>query len=117
MDGVVLEEKGEHLTARDCSSTVDLQILSAGDRDFIQKIVEEKTKVKEVDNRFEALMPLDGQFGTKDATRGIVIPFAIDRRGNVCSFTLAQATSAHGLISGGKGSGKSKLIHMIIASV
>lgn len=117
MDGVVLEEKGEHLTARDCSSTVDLQILSAGDRDFIQKIVEEKTKVKEVDNRFEALMPLDGQFGTKDATRGIVIPFAIDRRGNVCSFTLAQATSAHGLISGGTGSGKSTLIHMIIASV
>ncbi len=117
MNGVILETQGEYLTAHDYSGAVELKILSGGDRDFIQKIVDEKTKVREVDNRFASLMSVQGPFGMEDATKGIVIPFALDHRGNVCTFTLAQATNAHGLISGVAGSGKSTLLHMIISSV
>lgn len=117
MDGVILEEKAELLMAHDCSSAVELQILSSGDRTFIQKIVEEKTKAREVDNRFASLMSVEGPFGTKDATNGIEIPFSVDRKGEARSFLLAQALNAHGLISGGTGSGKSTLLHMIVASV
>lgn len=117
MNGVILETQGEYLTAHDYSGAVDLKILPCGDRDFIQKIVDEKTKMKEVDNRFVSLMPTQGPFGMENATKGIVVPFALDHRGNICTFTLAQATNAHGLISGVAGSGKSTLLHMIISSV
>lgn len=117
MNGVILETQGEYLTAHDYSGAVDLKILPGGDRDFIQKIVDEKTKMKEVDNRFMSLMPAQGPFGMENATKGIVVPFALDHRGNICTFTLAQATNAHGLISGVAGSGKSTLLHMIISSV
>lgn len=117
LDGVILEKQGEHLMAKDCSSAVELLVLQNGDREFIHKIVDEKMKAKEVDNHFTALMSVDGPFGNKDATKGIEVPFAVDHRGNICTFVLAQATNAHGLISGVSGSGKSTLLHMIIASV
>lgn len=62
-------------------------------------------------------MKTDGPFGQMEATDGIRVPFSVDKKGDIREFTLANALNAHGLISGGTGSGKSTLIHMIISSV
>lgn len=117
LDGITLEAGNAHLMARDCSSAIELRIMKEGKREYVQSLIDEKMKVKETDNRFSALLDVNGPFGEKKTSEGIHIPFAVDKRGEIKEFTLANAMNAHGLISGGTGSGKSTLIHMIISSV
>lgn len=117
LDAIIFEPQGEHIMTKECSSAIQLRIMSSGRREYIQSLIDENTRVKEVDNRFSSLLSLEGPFGTQDATNGIHIPFALDRKGQMQEFTLAQALNAHGLVSGSSGSGKSSLLHLIIASV
>ena len=117
LDGIILEPGSTHIMAKDCSSEIQLKIMEEGKREYIQSLVESRTSIKKVDNRFSALMKTDGPFGQMDATDGIRVPFSVDKKGDIREFTLANALNAHGLISGGTGSGKSTLIHMIISSV
>lgn len=117
LDAIILEPQGDRLMTKECSSAVRLRIMPVGKREYIQSLVDGKTSVKEIDNRFSSLLSLEGPFGTQDASGGLHIPFALDRKGKIQEFTLAQALNAHGLISGSSGSGKSSLLHLIIASV
>lgn len=117
MDGITIEKEGAHITAGDCSSAIEPKIMESGKKEYVQSLIEEKTKIREVDNRFQALMDVEGPFGERDATKGIRIPFAVDKRGEIKELVLGNSAHAHGLISGTTGSGKSTLLHMIISSV
>lgn len=85
--------------------------------EFIEKIVAELSSEIKLDNEFQRVFDISSPFGQMDSTNGLHIPFAIDQRGKILSYSLGQALNAHGLICGGTGSGKSSLLHMLISSV
>lgn len=85
--------------------------------EFIKKVVEELAAEKKLDNEFQQIFDIDSSFGQMDSTDGLHIPFAINQRGQIMSYSLGQALNAHGLICGGTGSGKSSLLHMLISSI
>jgi hypothetical protein len=106
-----------NLTAYDCSSVCRLQLMRSGRPDYIENVVKVKTSVQEVDNYFPHIMDMESGWGKMDSSKGLKIPFALDRRGRIMEYCLGEAMNAHGLISGGTGSGKSTLLHMLISSV
>lgn len=85
--------------------------------EFIEKIAAELSSEVKLDNEFQRIFDMNSPFGQMDSTNGLHIPFAIDQRGKLLSYSLGQALNAHGLICGGTGSGKSSLLHMLISSV
>ena len=84
---------------------------------FIEKVAVTLSSEKKMDNEFRKIFNLEEPFGQMDSTNGLKIPFAINQRGDLLSYTLGQALNAHGLICGGTGSGKSSLLHMLISSI
>ncbi len=93
---------------------------------FVHSIQETYSIRREMDNRFETCFPDTYQWGARTSVTRlpngnvegkIVIPCALDARGNIVSIELGSADFAHGLISGTTGCGKSTLLHMIIYSV
>lgn len=85
--------------------------------EFIENIVEQLVAEKKLDNEFQRIFDINAPFGQMDSTNGLHIPFAINQRGDIISYSLGQALNAHGLICGGTGSGKSSLLHMLISSI
>lgn len=94
--------------------------------DFVNDIRAKLNIKHELDNSFEACFPDNYQWGQYTSTiklengnmeGKITIPYALDTKGNIVSIELGSADFAHGLISGGTGSGKSTMLHMIINSV
>lgn len=68
------------------------------------------------DNSFHSIFSADALPESRDCTEKLLLPFAIDERGELVSFELNTKNCPHGFISGGTGSGKSSVLHMIIAS-
>ena len=68
-----------------------------------------------VNNRIDAVFGATG-IVTRDASKKLTIPMALDSRGNLVDLELGGEGSVHGFISGGTNSGKSTLLHTIILS-
>lgn len=68
-----------------------------------------------VNNRIDAVFGTKG-IVTRDASKKLTIPMALDSRGNLVDLELGGEGSVHGFISGGTNSGKSTLLHTIILS-
>lgn len=68
-----------------------------------------------VNNRIDAVFAANG-IVTRDASKKLTIPMALDSRGNLVDLELGGEGSVHGFISGGTNSGKSTLLHTIILS-
>lgn len=71
----------------------------------------------DLDNRFEHYIPYGQKLPVRDAAEKMMIPFAVNRRGEITELELGSSLTAHGLLSGGTGSGKTTLLHAIINSV
>lgn len=67
-------------------------------------------------NSFHSFFSVDAFPDSRDCTEKLLLPFAIDGKGELISFELNTTNCPHGFISGGTGSGKSSVLHMIIAS-
>ncbi len=94
-----------------------LQVMRSERKEYIESVIAVKNKTVETDNYFPDVIDAEMPYGKMDSTKGLHIPFAIDRRGQVMEYCLGEAMNAHGLICGGTGSGKSTLLHMLISSV
>ena len=68
-----------------------------------------------VNNRIDAVFGAS-RIVTRDASKKLTIPMALDSRGNLVDLELGGEGSVHGFISGGTNSGKSTLLHTIILS-
>lgn len=68
-----------------------------------------------VNNRIDAVFGASG-IVTRDASKKLTIPMALDSRGKLVDLELGGEGSVHGFISGGTNSGKSTLLHTIILS-
>lgn len=67
-------------------------------------------------NSFHSIFSVDAFPESRDCTEKLLLPFAIDEKGELISFELNTTNCPHGFISGGTGSGKSSVLHMMIAS-
>lgn len=123
---VLYGEEGAILQEGEETYPVDLLTESADQSAYVSDIQAKLSVKRELDNSFDACFPEDYQWGrytsTVELPNGnlegrITIPFALDARGNIVSIELGSADYAHGLISGGTGSGKSTMLHMLINSV
>lgn len=94
-----------------------LQVMRSERKEYIESVIAVKNKTVETDNYFPDVIDTDMPYGKMDSTKGLHIPFAIDRRGQIMEYCLGEAMNAHGLICGGTGSGKSTLLHMLISSI
>ena len=120
--------EGEGAIAREGEEAYDIRLLTENiDQSAYVGQVQSALSVKrQLDNSFDACFPEDYRWGQYTSTielpngnleGRITIPFALDARGNIVSIELGSADYAHGLISGGTGSGKSTMLHMLINSV
>jgi hypothetical protein len=72
-----------------------------------------------IDNDFASYFPISEK-GTPqfdDSTNKMLIPFAVDSRRNLVELELGSPLTAHALLSGTTGSGKSTTLHMLIMSI
>ena len=70
-----------------------------------------------VDSRFANFFSNTTFNGYRESTRSLLIPFAVDSRKRLVELELGGALSAHALLSGTTGSGKSTTLHMLITSI
>ena len=82
--------------------------------DSVKAIYNEGFKV---DNRFANFFSNTTFNGYRESTRSLLIPFAVDSRKRLVELELGGALSAHALLSGTTGSGKSTTLHMLITSI
>lgn len=99
---------------------------SGNQKNFTESLRKQLEVRKQIDNNFAACFPEDYQWGTYVSTgmdqngnaKGkIMLPIALNKRGEIVSIELGSADFVHGLISGVAGSGKTTLLHMIINAV
>ena len=114
LESVLIQGGKGQLIANDYSSAIALMNDMTGDRPYIDALVDEKTKVKLVDNSFSGIYKGNYPSGGRTAIDGLNIPFAVDRRGNIKDLVLDSKTNINCLISGTIGSGKSTLLHCLI---
>jgi hypothetical protein len=70
-----------------------------------------------VDNSFGHYFTFAAFNGYKESTDSLYIPFAVDSRKRLVELELGGALTAHALLSGSTGSGKSTTLHMLITSI
>lgn len=88
---------------------------------FCEKFIDEvKATYNEgfkVDNSFANFFSTTSFNGYRESTQALAIPFAVDSRKRIVELELGGALTAHALISGSTGSGKSTTLHMLITSI
>lgn len=85
--------------------------------EYITSIIKVYEDGIKVDNGFGSFFDLDKEFQFSDSTHSIKIPFAVDSNNEIVSLSIAGPQTAHALLSGRSGSGKSTTLHMIISSL
>ena len=70
-----------------------------------------------VDNSFANFFSNTAFSGYRESTQALLIPFAVDSRKRLVELELGGALTAHALLSGSTGSGKSTTLHMLITSI
>lgn len=84
---------------------------------FIDRVKAIYNEGFKVDNRFANFFSNTTFNGYRESTRSLLIPFAVDSRKRLIELELGGALSAHALLSGTTGSGKSTTLHMLITSI
>ncbi|MHC6204708.1 FtsK/SpoIIIE domain-containing protein, partial [Breznakiellaceae bacterium SP9] len=86
---------------------------------FIETVKTVYNEGIKVDNSFAAFPELNDQdkYMKKESTESVIIPFAVDSFKHLVSLELGGPLSAHALLSGITGSGKSTTLHMLISSI
>ena len=114
LESILIQGEEAQLIANDYSSPIVLVNNVEGDRSYIDELVNEKMKIKVVDNSFAGIYKGEYPAGGRIAIDGLTIPFAVDRRGDIKELVLDSKTNINCLISGTVGSGKSTLLHCLI---
>ena len=117
LESVLIQEGAGQLIANDYSSAIGLMCDLKGNRPYIDALVDEKTKIKIVDNSFSGIYHGKYPSGGGTAVDGLIIPFAVNWKGNVKNLVLDSKTNINCLISGTVGSGKSTLLHCLILTL
>ena len=117
LDRIYMDQKISRLMASDVSALFLPYLMQDSRSVYVNSMIAVKTAVAVVDNRFEKVMDTQAEYGQLDSAKGLRIPFAVNRKGEVIEYRLGEAMNAHGLICGGTGSGKSTLLHMLISSI
>lgn len=117
LENVLIQNGTVQLIANDYSSPISPLLNFDGDLDYINALIDEKTKIKVVDNTFSGIYKGDYPSGGRIAIDGLRVPFAIDRRGNIKDLVLDSKTNINCLISGTVGSGKTTLLHCLILTI
>lgn len=85
----------------------------------------EKAYLDSINKHFTYRAPIENSFSKffgdqtvacRDPLKGLDIPFAVTASGNVLDLQIGYDRAAYGIITGGVGSGKTSLLHMIISS-
>jgi hypothetical protein len=84
---------------------------------FLESVKAVYTEGIKVDNRFSIFFKLGNTANYMESTQSMIIPFAVDSGRRLISLELGGAQSAHALLSGRTGSGKSTTLHMLISSI
>lgn len=88
---------------------------------FCDKFIDEVKGVYnegfKVDNSFSHYFSCSTFNGYRESTQSMLIPFAVDSRKRLVELELGGALTAHALLSGSTGSGKSTTLHMLITSI
>lgn len=84
---------------------------------FFARIVNQYEKGKIVDNGFSRVCDFKKRIDFVDSTEGLFIPFAVNRYNEIINLELGTSSSAHMVITGSTGSGKSTTLHAIIAGI
>lgn len=114
---LTLEKTAASILVNHYQTAFRLQLMRSERNEYIQNVIAVKNKTIDTDNYFPHVIDTEMPYGRMDATKGLHIPFAIDRRGQIMEYCLGEAMNAHGLICGGTGSGKSTLLHMLVSSI
>lgn len=117
LDMLTLEKSSVRIDVNHYQTAFRLQVMRSERNEYIQNVIAVKNKTVDTDNYFPHVIDTEVPYGRMDSTKGLHIPFAIDRRGQIMEYCLGEAMNAHGLICGGTGSGKSTLLHMLVSSV
>ena len=91
-------------------------VCSSCDR-FIESVKSVYNEGFKVDNNFANFFSLSAFSGYRESTQSLSIPFAVDSRKRLVELELGGALTAHALLSGSTGSGKSTTLHMLITSI
>lgn len=70
-----------------------------------------------VNNSFSCLYNLSKPIKYKESIEKLIIPFAIDKGNKIVEIELGGPSTAHSMISGSTGSGKSTTLHALIAGI
>lgn len=117
LDLLTLEKSSTMIQVNHYQTAFRLQLMRSERKEYIQNVIAVKNKAVDMDNYFPHVMDFDQPYGKRNATKGLRIPFALDRRGQIMEYCLGEEMNAHGLICGGTGSGKSTLLHMLVSSI
>lgn len=85
--------------------------------EFVEGVKEIYNEGFKVDNSFGNYFSFTSFNGYRESTQSLLIPFAVDSRKRLIELELGGALTAHALLSGSTGSGKSTTLHMLIASI
>lgn len=92
---------------------LDISGATFSENNFIE-LEDRLNTVEKVNTDFKAHCNIDNmELFTRDATKGLQIPFAFDENNNFVDLEIGDATP-HALLSGSTGSGKSVTLHAII---
>lgn len=114
---ITLDTEGNSISAIGIKNHFRYWQTGGSHQEYVAKVAAGLGSEKKLNNEFQRIFDLNSPFGQMDSTNGLHIPFAINHRGEIMSYSLGQALNAHGLICGGTGSGKSSLLHMLISSI
>lgn len=84
---------------------------------YLEEILDEYSKGSVRDNSFKRLLQPNRPIKYLDAKKGLSVPFSIDNRNQMCNIEIGGDLTAHCMISGSTGSGKSNTLHAIIAGI
>lgn len=85
--------------------------------EFIENVKNVYNEGFKVDNSFKNYFSTSSFANYRESTQSLLIPFAVDSRKRLVELQLGGALTAHALLSGSTGSGKSTTLHMLITSI
>lgn len=84
---------------------------------YLQSMKVEYSKKVVKDNSFRRFYDLSKPISYKESTKGLSIPFAIDDNNEIKSLDLGTNLTAHAMLTGSIGCGKSTTLHALITGI
>ena len=79
------------------------------------KLLFENSRI--IDNSFDRICDLKKPIQWRESTEKLLIPFAVNARNKIVELELGGSSTAHSILSGETGSGKSTTLHALIAGI